>query len=509
MRRHAVGAAAIVGHDDADTVVIEAGHIVELTRASRLEDVPLVRHDGAEISPLFTDSHIHPLGYAALVSGTSLMGAATVAEVADRMAEAAARTGAGQAVIAQRLDDTPLGRLPTRLDLDAVIPDRPAIAYRYCGHVAVANSAALDRAGIGADSPDPAGGSLDRDDQGRPTGVLRETAVDIVSDALEPLAPPLGDDQALAAFHGLAALGIGHVGAIVAATQGLWCGVGDEIATLCRLAPDLPVDVDVLVIADEPARLEEARGRLEAAGPRLRFWGWKGFADGSLGGHTAAMHRPFLDQETTGTLRLDPERHEQMARAAVDLGGVAAIHAIGDRAVDATLDLFEGLLSSGVDPGRLRVEHASVVTDRAISRLAGTGIIASIQPSFLTSEATWVPGRLGPARPAYRFRTMAAAGVRLLGGSDCPVERPDPLVGVAAAVLRPGWDDDEHLTVAQALDLFTAAPRTHFGRPAALAPGAPADFVIVEGAVGAAEAVVASVYRDGRRIEPTPLAWPG
>jgi predicted amidohydrolase YtcJ len=104
---------------------------------------------------------------------------------------------------------------------------------------------------------------------------------------------------------------------------------------------------------------------------------------------------------------------------------------------------------------------------------------------------------------------MAAAGVRLLGGSDCPVERPDPLVGVAAAVLRPGWDDDEHLTLPQALDLFTAAPRAHFGRPAALAPGAPADFVIVEGGLGAAGAVVVSNYRAGRRIEPAPLAWPG
>jgi predicted amidohydrolase YtcJ len=509
MSRHAVVAGSIWSQSDDDAVVIEDAHVVALANHGDLGDMPVTTHPSGTILPPFTDSHIHPLGYAALVAGTSLMEARTIEDLRQLLTEAAARTPAGQAVIAQRLDDTPLGRLPTRQDLDHAIPDRPAIAYRYCGHVAVANTAALDQAGIARDTLDPTGGSLDRDRDGIPNGILRETAIDLVGDALEPLAPPLDEGQVLAAMHGLAALGIGHIGGIVAATHGLWCGVGDEIGVLVRLAPDLPIDMDLMVIAEDAQALVEAHRRLDSAGPRLRFWGWKEFADGSFGGHTAAMWEPFEDRATTGTFRLDSGHVAAMARTALGLGGVAAIHAIGDRAVDETLDLFDGLLVEGADPNRLRIEHASVVTERAIARFTATGVIASVQPAFLTSEADWVPGRLGRHRPAYRFGSMAGAGVRMLGGSDCPVERPDPLLGIAAAIQRPGWDDDEHLSPESAVELFTKQPRVHFGRPPALQPGAPADFVVVDGEVGTAHASVAAVYRRGQPIDLQPVEWPG
>src|SRR5690606_32306613 len=180
---------------------------------------------------------------------------------------------------------------------------------------------------------------------------------------------------------------------------GSWGGVGDELGILCRLAPDLAIDMDLMVNADHGTALAEAQRRIDAAGSRLRFWGWKEFADGSLGGHTAAMHGPFTDLATTGTLRLDSGHARTMARTALELGGVAAIHAIGDRAVDETLDVFEGLVAEGTDSARLRVEHASVVTDAALARFAATGIVASVQPAFLTSEADWVPDRLGRDRP--------------------------------------------------------------------------------------------------------------
>lgn len=509
MNRHAVVVDSVWSQAGADSVLIENGRVAAVTRRSLVGDVPTTEHAGCAILPTLTDSHLHPLGYAALVAGTSLMGAETMGELRSLLAEAAARTPSGRAVIAQRLDDTPLSRLPTRVDLDHAIPDRPAIAYRYCGHVAVANTAALELAGISRDTTDPTGGSLDRDRDGIPNGILRETAIDLVGDALEPLAPPLDEGQVLAAMHGLAALGIGHIGGIVAATHGLWCGVGDEIGALVRLAPDLPIDVDLMVIAEDAKALVEAHRRLDSAGPRLRFWGWKEFADGSLGGHTAAMWAPFEDADTIGTLRLVPDHAAVMARTALDLGGVAAVHAIGDRAVDTTLDLFESLIEEGADPGRLRVEHASVVTDEAIARFAATGITASVQPAFLTSEADWVPARLGPDRAAYRFRSMAEAGVRMLGGSDCPVERPDPLLGIAAAVQRPGWGDGERLTPEGAAELFTTKPREHFGRPPTLEAGAAADFVVIGGEVGTGGATVTAFYRNGEPLDLRPVAWPG
>lgn len=491
-----------------DTVVMENGRVVAVTERGRLGELPTRSHDGATIVPSFTDSHLHPLGYAALVTGTSLKQADDFADLTERLADAASRVPSGQAVMAQRLDDHRLGRLPTRHDLDAALPDRPVIIYRYCGHIAVASTTALDLAGIGPHTPDPTGGGLDRDARGVPTGVLRETAVDLVSPVLEPLLPGPNDADILAALDGLTAVGLNHVGAMVAVAQALWCGVGDELESLCRLAGDLPLDVDVMVIADTPDELRGAAHRIEDAGERLSFFGWKSFADGSLGGHTGAMWEPFSDMPTTGTLRLDPEYARGMATTALELGGVVAIHAIGDRAIDETLDVFDRLLAEGWDAGRLRIEHASVASEAAIARMAATGVIASVQPAFLTSEADWIPDRLGPKRQAYRFASMRQGGVRMIGGSDCPVERPDPLLGIAAATTRPGWDDDEVLAVDEALELYTDAAAEHFGRPSLLIPGSPADFVVVEGTMGDPVARVISVYSNGEARELKPIPWP-
>lgn len=511
MSRHAITASAVVGIEaaDVDTVVVEDGSVVAVARSGQLGDIPNAQHPAGTIVPAFTDSHLHPLGYAALVSGVSLNQASTPAELHELLSEAASRLPPTDALMAQRLSEAPLGRLPTRHDLDAAVPDRPTIAYRYCGHVAVLNTAALRVTGIDEHTPDPPDGSLDRDTAGYPTGILRETAVDLVGPALEPLLPPPPSEQVLAALTGLVAAGISHIGAMAAADQPLWCGVGNELTQLCDLAPDLPVDMDVMVIADTPEELEHAARRIDQAGGRLNFWGWKAFADGSLGGHTAAMWEPFVDVDTTGILRLDPELARHMAGVALDLGGVVAIHAIGDRAVDQTLDLFDRLLSTGVDPNRLRMEHVSILTDTAIRRFADTGVVASVQPSFLTSESSWVPARLGPDRSPYRFGSMRRAGVRMIGGSDCPVERPDPLVGIAAATHRKGWGDGERLSVKDSLALYTSTAAAHFGRSRPLAEGSPADLVVVEGELGTEEAEVSAVYLGGESQPLRPVPWPG
>ncbi|MGA7269944.1 MAG: amidohydrolase family protein, partial [Acidimicrobiia bacterium] len=382
---------------------------------------------------------------------------------------------------------------------DRAVPDRPLLAYRYCGHIAVANTAALDLAGIGPHTADPRGGSLDRDDSGTPTGILRETAVGLVAEAIDPLLPPPEAEAILRAMNALVATGMRRIGAIVAAGGPLWCGVGNELEALCDLADDLPLDVDVLVIADTPEQLDGAADRIVSAGGRLRFRGWKAFADGSLGGHTAAMWEPFDDVDTTGTLRLDPDQAVAMARHVLDLGAESAIHAIGDRAVDVCLDVYQELVGEGFDPTRMRIEHASVTSDAAIERMADLGVVASVQPAFLTSEADWLRSRLGERAP-YRFATMQRAGVRMIGGSDCPVERPDPLVGIGAAVNREGLSDDEHLDVATALSLFAAHD---------LSPGSPADLVVLDASPDDPSATILAVYHDGRPRQLTPLPWPG
>jgi predicted amidohydrolase YtcJ len=411
---------------------------------------------------MYHDHHFHPLAYAFMVNGMEMMGAADLGEVLALVADRAARVEGP--VIGHRLNDETLRelRLPTAADIDDVVPDRPVILYRYCGHIAVANSAALALAGIDSTTPDPPGGSYDRDRSGRPTGVLRETAVETVSSPLAPLTPPPTDDQLVGALENLPRLGLGSITGIVSVKNPVLSGVEDEMETLIRIAPRLPIDIDVLVITRKPLELVAAKERLDQAEGRVRFWGWKDFSDGSLGGHTAAMYEPFSDRpDTRGTVRLDHERALIMARASTSMGGVAAIHAIGDRANDLVLDVMHQLIGEGVDPGLLRIEHASILTNPTIDRMADLGVTASIQPAFLASEETWLEKRLGPGRMrrAYPFRSLLEAGVHLLGGSDCPVEPPDPRIGITAAVDRHGINPDQAVTPAQAEALFSPPAR--------------------------------------------------
>jgi predicted amidohydrolase YtcJ len=397
----------------------------------------------------YHDHHFHPLGYVSLVTGLELMSAPSLDEVLSRVS-ARAREVDGP-VVGQRLNDEGVaeGRLPTAAELDDALSDRPVLLYRYCGHVAVANSEALRLAGVDADTPDPDGGSFDRDRNGAPNGIVRETAVQAVSQALAPMIPPPSDQTVLDSLATLTEVGLGSVTGIVSAGESIWCGVPDEVETLCRLAPELPIDIDVLVITSDRGRLAQAKRRIDAAEGRIRFHGWKDFADGSLGGHTAAMYEPYADKpDTKGTVRLHPERARVMAQTSIDLGGVAAIHAIGDRANDLVLDVFEDLIYDGADPRRLRIEHASILSGQSIERMAALGVVASVQPAFLASEEDWLVKRLGEDRMirAYPFRSMAEAGIPLIGGSDSPVELPDPEIGINAAVSRHGINPDEALT---------------------------------------------------------------
>ncbi|HEX6147698.1 MAG TPA: amidohydrolase family protein, partial [Acidimicrobiia bacterium] len=295
--------------------------------------------------PMYHDHHLHPFGYAALVNGLELMDAPDLDTVMRRVSERASQVEG--AVIGHRLNDEGISdlRLPTAADIDDVVPDRPVLLYRYCGHIAVANTTAMNLAGLDETTLDPPGGSFDRDATGRPNGILRETAIEAVSRAVEPHTSPPSDVEILSALAGLRRLGIGSITGMVSVTDNVWCGIEDEVGTLLRLAPDLPIDIDVLLITRSPEDLLTAKERLDRAEGPVRFAGWKDFSDGSLGGHTAAMYEPFADRsDTRGTVRLDHERAMSMGRLSAANGGAVAIHAIGDRANDLVLDTMADLI---------------------------------------------------------------------------------------------------------------------------------------------------------------------
>ena len=438
----------------ADTAVLVTDHKIaaigprdDLLRNGLPED----RYENGFIVAPRHDHHFHPIGYAAAVTRLSVKDAVDFADLGQRIREAAIGLGPGQALVGNRLDDEILaeGRLPTRLDLDSFLEDRPVLLYRYCGHVAVANSAALALARVASE-----------------TGILRETDVQPVANAVGSTQPPLDPSAVRRALAGLASLGLGKITAIVSAGDPIWCEVPNEVETLLAVAAEVPLDFEVLVIASNPAELTAAAERLNQGPSNVTFFGWKDFADGSLGGRTAALYEPYSDDpDTTGTLRLDHDRAVLMGRTCLDLGGTVAIHAIGDLANDRVLDVLEELIEAGGDQSRMRIEHASVLRDETVSRMARLGVTASVQPAFITSEVDWLAKRLGDrSGSTYALAALAQAGVPLVGGSDCPVESPNPWWGMAAAA-GPGGLGNE-----VAFRMFGAD----------LAVGSPAHLVVVD-----------------------------
>ncbi len=442
----------------------------------------VIDHGDGVVVPGLRDAHIHPVSYAAAVTGIVLKSAPDLAAVFDRLDRARASLPNGAPLIAHRIDDTTLRerRLPTAVELDTVTGTHPALVMRYCGHVAIANSAALAAAGISAASPDPEGGIIDRDPDGRPTGVLREGAVDLVTARLGRTGPVTPEDLERA-LRALAGTGITSIGAMVRMSYGPLGGMGDEIGLLLSIADRLPIRVHVYCIAGSDEELVDGARRLEDAPERLRWAGFKAFGDGSFGGHTAAMFEPYADAATTGELLLsDVDR--ALARRTVEMNGDVAIHAIGDRAAAAVIDFFTSLVEEGVPGRRLRVEHASVLRRDDMTRMGRLEIGAAVQPAFLTSEVDWLEARVGHERLAstYAFRSMLDAGIRVAGSSDSPVEPPDAWAAMAAARTRRDLVPAEALDATAALDLYTSGGADLLGEPSPLGTGSPADFVVLD-----------------------------
>jgi len=383
------------------------------------------------------------------------------------------------------------GWLPDRGWLDPLTGSRPALLLRSDLHIAVANSAALERAGIdrGAVTADPDGGQIVRNAEGRPTGVLRDTAIDLVASRVPaPTAAQL--DAALhrairhAHRHGLTQ--VHDKGELPPSWRDL------EVLERAEIEGRLDLRVSVATPIDEWEALAErvaSRGR----GSDLLRWGSvKGFFDGSLGAATARFHTPFLDlPDSLGLVVCDPEALAGDVRGAWDAGIQPIVHAIGDAAVDWLIDVYADLGPATADIPPPRIEHAQHLSPGAAERMATAGVVASMQPIHLVADAPWLERRIGPDRTsrAYPIRTLAEAGVPLAFGSDWTVAPLDPLAGIRAAVQRRSAEGDvflpdERISPEAALRGYTVGAAAAAGfrhRTGWLAPGRAADFVVIEG----------------------------
>ena len=417
---------------------------------------------GRAVIPGLTDHHIHFTGYAMSIVRVQLEGARSLEEAVARVAARVAIAQSGELILGMGWNhlDWAVPTFPAKAPLDTIAPNHPVVLTRKDGHSIWVNSAALRAAAppITRDTPDPAGGVIDRDASGEPTGLLREKAIELLRSRIGFEMDKVSESDllnAIRAAHKLGLTGICNVeGAnALCAFQNLHA----QGKLTLRVTHTIPTE-----------NLERAlaiglRGGL--GDDWLRIGGVKMFADGSLGSQTAWMLEPFEGQrDNCGVATTPPEEIERCARAAAGAGMMVCTHAIGDRANREVLNVYEKLRREGLG-APLRIEHAQHLHPADIPRFAALNVIASMQPIHATSDYKMANEFLGArARYAYAFKSLMNAGARLVFGSDCPVETLDPFVGIHAAVTRErasgeprgGWYPEEKLTVEEALRAYAA-----------------------------------------------------
>jgi predicted amidohydrolase YtcJ len=444
--------------------------------------------DNQAVFPGLTDAHVHLIGIGFRELTLNLDRARSIADVKAALADKAGEQPEG-VIIGRGWLETgwPEGRALNARDLDEVVADRPVLLTRADGHALVANSAALEAAGIDADTEDPEGGRIVRDDDGRATGYLIDAAMGLVAS----LQPETTDELRREALR---------KGAEVYASRG-WTSVHNmsveesELAIMEDLAAsgELPLRVANFVNAEAMDRVIEEGPGCDPTGLVCHL-GVKFYADGALGSRGALLKEPYADEPGTIGLRLLNEDDAMRAYRKAAQGGLqVTTHAIGDRANADVLDWYEALREDASD-AVLRIEHAQIVDPEEFGRFAEIGVIASMQPSHAIGDLHFAEDRLGRERlaGAYAWNSLAGEGTMIVFGSDAPVEQGDPRIELYAATARKdlegysgdGWHPEEALSRSEALALFTTAPALAIGRGGevgTLAPGFAADLSVFEG----------------------------
>jgi len=433
---------------------------------------------GTTITPGLTDSHVHLVEWA--LSRTEVdLGEAASRDEAAMMVAARARSGEGW--IRGRGWDPNRWALPPHRDaLDRLVPDRPVLLQSHDMHSLWGNGRALWAAGIERETPDPPGGRIERDAEGRPTGVVRDNAMPLLLRA----APDRGWAERRAALldaqSALHRWGMTGVHTVEPDSLGLLESVRADGELRVRVLQHLAKDR-----MDDAIRLGLRSG---FGGPWIRIGGIKIFLDGALGSRTAWMREPYQRSSNRGLVTLEEDEFRDLVRRGSAAGLAMTVHAIGDAANDLALDVLFGEGGSLQGPVPHRIEHVQLLGADRLGHPSLGRVICSVQPSHLMTDWRAADAHWGRrARYAYAFRSMLDAGATLALGSDAPVEPPDPRMGMYAAVARldprgaptGGWYPEERLTTLEALHGFTvgaarAAGDTRQGR---LGPGTFADLV--------------------------------
>jgi len=440
----------------AEAVAIRKNKIVKIgtnKEVSQLTDkrTKVINLEGKTIVPGLIDTHVHVADFGRCLLWLDLTSASSIKELQRLLNEKAKQTPAGKWIIGRGWNETRFKekRSPNLTDLDHAVPENPVILYREAAMICAVNSRALSLAGVTQKTATPPGGAVDRDTQtGRPTGIFRDTATNLIWQAVpEPTADELVDAAALGCRK-IAEAGITSIHWILISPG--------ELEIVKRLHADgkLPIRVNVIVPYE---LLKETEGFRSSDTAMLRIGGVFITADGYLDSKTAALTQPYKDDPgNCGKMLLRKIELATSVEQALNLGFQPVVHAMGDKAVDTALKVIEQTASDR--DVRIRIEQAAVLNQELIERLKVGRIVVSVQPTVISTEfAVWsAVTRLGVKRAKllHPLRTLINAGIKIAGGSDCPMEPLNPLLGMYETVNRASFPE-QRLTAEQALRMYT------------------------------------------------------
>ena len=453
------------------------------------EATEVIEAGGHMLVPGMIDTHVHFITGGSGRASVQLRDAATPGAFAERIAAFAASLPAGEWILYGNWDHENWGgELPRRDWIDEATPDNPVWINRLDGHMALANSLALEIAGVDSGTPDVPGGEIVRDASGAPTGILKDNAMRLVDQAVPAASEQRLDRELEAAMAYVASNGVTSVH-----------DMGDRASLAAYRRARARGSLITRIYAVQPLadwqRLEEEVARHGPGDEWLRIGGLKGFMDGSLGSHTAAFLEPFTDAPGDRGLLVNELADMAAWVEAADAANLhVMVHAIGDRAIRALLDIYaETKAANGPRDRRFRIEHAQHIHPEDLARFAREDVIASMQPYHAIDDGRWADRVIGEerAKTTNAFRSLLDAGATVAFGSDWFVAPATPLEGIYAAVTRrtldganpDGWVPEQKIAVEEALRAYTtAAAYASFeeNEKGMLAPGMLADFVLLD-----------------------------
>jgi predicted amidohydrolase YtcJ len=439
------------------------------------------------IVPGFIDTHTHFVEAGFALSSVQLRDAKTKEEFIHRISDFAKTIKPGSWILGGVWDHENWGgELPNRDWIDAVTANNPVWITRLDGHMSLANSAALKVAGVTETIKDVPGGTIVRDEKGRVTGILKDNAKQLV-DKVVPGPSVEAEDEALqAAMSYLAKNGVTSAHSMYGYNS-TFERAHTAGKMITRVYAGMPLD-----------QWKELKKKIDIQGRGdkwLKIGCLKAFVDGALGSHTAAFFKPFSDTpEDSGFFITPEEKLYKLTKSADSVGLQLMIHAIGDKAINTLLTIFEKVeKENGSRDRRFRIEHVQHIQPSDIPRLAELKVIASMQPYHAIDDGRWAEKVIGHERSktTYAFRSLLDAKAKVVFGSDWPVAPAIPLEGIYAAVTRRtlddknpgGWFPEQKISVEQALTAYTSdAAYSSFDEKikGSLERGKLADFVVLD-----------------------------